>query len=110
VLLFFAGGLHGVRVIGKRWPEVLLGAALVLYTTQIAALLVLLLIFRDASYLNGRAFGFAMLACALVWPAAQAWMQTRVKTLYVQTEAPADTPADAPADTPAAVAEGGRAA
>lgn len=88
VLLFFAAGLHALKVIGKRWPELLMSAGLLVYTTQIAVLLVLLLVLRDATFLNGRAFGFTMLACALVWPAAQAWMQTRVKTPYIDTDTP----------------------
>lgn len=87
VLLFFAAGLHAIRTIGQRWPELLMSAGLLVYTTQVAVLLVLLLIFRDAGFMNGRAFGLTMLACALVWPAAQAWMQTRVKTPYVVTDA-----------------------
>ncbi|MCK1797492.1 hypothetical protein MTQ01_15960 [Streptomyces sp. XM4193] len=81
---FFAAGQHGLRIVGERWPELLMGAGLLLYMTQIAVLLVLLLVLRDASFMNGRAFGLAALACGIAWPVGQAWMQTRVKTLYVQ--------------------------
>ncbi|MBB1254946.1 hypothetical protein [Streptomyces alkaliterrae] len=88
VLLFFTAGLHGLGIVGRKWPELLMGAGLLVYTTQIFALLIALFIFRDADYLNGRALGFTALVCALVWPAAQAWMQTRVKTLYVDTDGP----------------------
>lgn len=80
---FFAAGLEGLRMVGQRWPELLMGAGLLVYTTQIFVLLMLLVAFRDATFMNGRAFGLAALACAIVWPAGQAWMQMRVKTLYV---------------------------
>lgn len=81
---FFAAGLEGLRAVGQRWPELLMGAGLLVYTTQIFVLLILLFVFRDATFMNGRAFGFAALAGAIVWPVGQAWMQTRVKTLYVE--------------------------
>lgn len=96
--LFFAVGIYALGVVGKRWPELFLGAGLLVYMTQIAALLVLLLVFRDATFMSGRSFGLAALACALVWPAAQAWMQKRVKTLYVDpesTKSPAEGERDA---------------
>lgn len=81
---FFAAGQYGLRIVGERWPELLMGAGLLLYMTQIAVLLLLLLVLRDATFMNGRAFGLAALACAIVWPLGQVWMQTRVKTLYVE--------------------------
>ncbi|MBU7596376.1 hypothetical protein JGS22_001655 [Streptomyces sp. P38-E01] len=83
-IAFFAAGLHGLRVVGQRWPELLMSAGMLVYVTQVAVLLILLLVFRDATFMNGRAFGLAALACAVVWPIGQAWMQSRVKTLYVQ--------------------------
>lgn len=90
--LFFAVGLYALGVVGKRWPELFLGSALLIYMTQIAALLIVLLVFRDATFMNGRSFGFAALACALVWPAAQTWMSMRVKTLYVEPESTSQGP------------------
>lgn len=86
VLAFFAGGLYGIGVVGKRWPELLLGAGLLLYTTQILLLVILLVIFRDATFMDGRVFGLTALGCVLVWVAGQAWSNVRAKTPYVVPE------------------------
>ncbi|MDK1474828.1 hypothetical protein QNO07_15605 [Streptomyces sp. 549] len=86
VLAFFCVGLYLLSVIGERWPAMFMGAAVLVYTTQVLIMLILLRIFRDATFMDGRVFGFVMLACILVWLAAQAWSHTRVKTLYVEPE------------------------
>lgn len=95
VLAFFGAGLYWLSVIGERWPEMFMGAGVLVYTTQVLVMLVLLRVFRNATFMDGRVFGFTMLACILVWLAGQAWSHTRVKTLYIETKnAPTDTDAE----------------
>ncbi|MCX2967303.1 MULTISPECIES: hypothetical protein [Streptomyces] len=84
VIAFFGAGLLALSRIGQAWPEFLLGAGFLVYTTQVGVMLVLLMLLRDATWLDGRVFGLTVLACLLTWLAAQAWMHTRVKTLYVE--------------------------
>jgi ATP synthase protein I len=94
VVSFFGLGLYGLSRVGERRPELFLGAGLVIYTTQILVLLVLLRVFRDVTFMDGLVFGLAMIACALVWLAGQAWLNVRAKTPYIQpgsARAPADT-------------------
>ncbi|MBW1601460.1 hypothetical protein JJV70_04930 [Streptomyces sp. JJ66] len=88
VLAFFGAGLVALSRIGEAWPHLLLGAGFLVYTTQVGVMLVLLLLLRDATWMDGRVFGLTVLACLLVWLAAQAWTHTRVKTLYVDPPAP----------------------
>ncbi|WP_031082923.1 hypothetical protein [Streptomyces sp. NRRL WC-3549] len=83
VLVFFGAGLYGMSVVGQRWPELLLGAGLLVYTTQILVLLLLLRIFRDVTFMDSRVFGITMLGAVLVWIASQAWSNVRAKTPYV---------------------------
>ncbi|WP_410536441.1 hypothetical protein [Streptomyces sp. KL2] len=84
VLAFFGAGLHVLGRIGRQWPELLLGAGFLVYTTQVIAMFVVMKLLRDATFMDGRVFGFTVLACLLVWLAAQAWTQTRLKTPYVE--------------------------
>ncbi|MEE1927508.1 hypothetical protein V1J52_04785 [Streptomyces sp. TRM 70351] len=88
VLAFFGAGLLALSRIGRRWPELLLGAGFLVYTTQILVMLLLLALLRDATFMDGRVFGFTVLGALLVWLAAQAWTSTRVKTLYVEPAEP----------------------
>ncbi|MTE21036.1 hypothetical protein F0L17_18310 [Streptomyces sp. TRM43335] len=84
VIAFFGAGLHVLGRIGRKWPELLLGAGFLVYTTQVVVMLLLLKFLRGATFMDGRVFGLTVLACLLVWLAAQAWTQTRIKSLYVE--------------------------
>lgn len=87
VVAFFGAGLHVLGRVGRKWPELLLGMGFLVYTTQVIAMLLLLKLLRGATFMDGRVFGFTVLACLLVWLAAQAWTQTRVKAPYVDPDA-----------------------
>ena len=86
---FFALGLVALSEGGRRWPELLLGLAFLVYTTQIGLLLVLLLVLRDASFLHGRAFAAGVLAGLAAWLAGQVRAHLQLKTLYVEPAASA---------------------
>lgn len=90
VTAFFGLGLYALARVGERWPELLLGAAMAIYTTQILLMLIPLALLRDASFVHQQSFGFTVLACLVTWLVGQTWMQTRVKTPYVQIQ-PSDT-------------------
>ncbi|MDT0341430.1 hypothetical protein [Streptomyces litchfieldiae] len=83
---FFGGGLLSLGYVGRRWPDLFFGAAFLIYTTQMGILLVLLLLLRDASFLNGRAFAAGVLAGLATWLAGQVRAHLRLKTLYVEPE------------------------
>lgn len=91
---FFALGLVALSEGGRRWPELLLGLAFLVYTTQIGLLLVLLLVLRDASFLNGRAFGAGVLLATIAWLTGQARANLRLKVPYVEPEPSTVAPGD----------------
>ncbi|MFI9625517.1 hypothetical protein [Streptomyces sp. NPDC052042] len=80
---FFGIGLALLERVGRRWPELFLGAGLLVYMTQILVLVLLLRGFRDATFMNGRAFGIAVVACVLAWLVGQVWTHVRSRTPYV---------------------------
>jgi ATP synthase protein I len=45
-----------------------------------------LIVFRDTTLFNGRAFAFTLLGATLVWVAAQARAHSRAKILYVEPD------------------------
>ncbi len=67
VLGFFVIGQVVVARVLRSNPQVGTTAALLVFTLQILALLVLLLLLRDATWLDGKIFAFTVLAGTLTW-------------------------------------------
>jgi len=93
---FFASGLYVMKWVTNANPLSVLAGALAVYLGQVIFLGAVILLLSGADWLDGKAFGLAVLAVALVWQLFQvlAFMRLR-KPVY-------DEPADAPADAPAA--------
>jgi ATP synthase protein I len=83
VILFMGIGLVVLQGTAKSLPHLFQAMGLLLYTTQILLLAVVLMIFKDTTLFNTKAFGFSLLAAALVWVAAQARSHMKAKILYV---------------------------
>jgi ATP synthase protein I len=90
---FFLVGMLSLSSAGRRWPELMLGSALLIYTTQMGVLLALLLLLRDASFLNGRAFALGVAAGMVAWLGGHVWAHVRQQTPYVEP-APSSAPSD----------------
>ncbi|GAB3116770.1 hypothetical protein GCM10027160_26290 [Streptomyces calidiresistens] len=98
--LFFASGQFGLARVGHRWPELFMAAALVIYITQVGVLLVLMILLRDATFLNGPAFGAGVLVAMFAWIIGQIRTNLKVKTPYVVPTADSSTDAPAGAGAP----------
>jgi ATP synthase protein I len=83
---FFGSGQVVLARVALRWPEVVFGAAVLVYVTQIAVLLGLLLLLRDVSFLDGRAFASGVLAGMVAWLGGQIWANLTGRTTYVVPE------------------------
>ncbi|WP_052848134.1 hypothetical protein [Streptomyces avicenniae] len=88
---FFALGMVSLGAVGDRWPELFMGAAMLIYTTQMGLLLGLLLLLRDASFLNGGAFAAGVVVGIVAWLGGTVRVHLTLKTPYVQPES--DAPA-----------------
>jgi ATP synthase protein I len=84
---FFGLGLAAMIWVGHRHPELFLPAGFLVYTTQMGLLLGLLLLLRDASFLNGRAFAAGVLVGAAAWLTGQVRANITLKVPYVEPEA-----------------------
>jgi ATP synthase protein I len=101
IAFFGLGQLALVRA-SRRWPELFLGIGFIVYTTQIGLLLGLLILLRDASFLNSRAFGAGVLAAAVAWLVGQTRAGMTLKTPYVEPE-----PSTPPTSTTTPTTQGG---
>jgi ATP synthase protein I len=78
-VVFFAAGLYVMkRVVGAN-PLSVLAGALAVYLGQIIFLGVIILVLSGARWLDGTAFGLAILVVALVWQACQVVVFLRMR-------------------------------
>ncbi|WP_165986146.1 hypothetical protein [Streptomyces sp. YIM 98790] len=94
---FFASGQAALARIAARRPEVFLSAALFVYVSQVGVLMVMVLLLRDASFLDGKAFGTGVLVGLAAWLGGQIRANLKAKTAYVVPETAPVTPAAGPA-------------
>ena len=87
VVSFFAITHVVLQRVLSRAPHLAMGAAMLLYVSKIAAMLALVVVLRNISGLDGKAFGITVLACTLVWTVSETVVNLRHRTLYVDTDA-----------------------
>lgn len=83
VFVLFGLGFWALMRFTRNSPQLVLMAGLLVYAVQILLGGVFIIAFRHASFFNGRAFGFSLLATLLAWIGGQIWATLRSKTLYV---------------------------
>ena len=91
LVLTLAFFIFGQYIIGKvllTRPELGLGVAMLVYLTQLIVLLVLIMLLRDASWLNGQYFGISILACTLAWTFGSVWVMAKHKTTVIEPVTP----------------------
>lgn len=83
VLTFFGVGQWVVGRVLERNPQIAMTAALLTFVLQILALLVLLLVLRDATWLDGKWFGFTVFAGIVTWTVGMVIDYSRNRRLTV---------------------------
>lgn len=69
--VIFGVGLFAIKKVVDGQPGFSMAGAMVVYFGQLIALLFVIILLRDASWLDGRAFAGAVLAEGLVWQIGQ---------------------------------------
>jgi ATP synthase protein I len=88
--VFFASSLIAVGRVARSNPIMMMNVAMLTYLVKILALGILLVLLRDTTAFDTKAFAWSILVCALVWTAAEVRVLARLKILYVEPdEAPA---------------------
>ena len=83
---FFAVGQYIVARVLQNSPETAFMTALAVYMGQILVLFLLLLVLRDATFFAPKVFAATIMACALTWIFASAFVTWRSKVLYVDPD------------------------
>lgn len=89
VILFMGIGLYVLQRTAKSLPHLFQAMGLLLYTTQILALAVVLIVFKNTTLFNTQVFALTLLGTTLVWVAAQARAHSKAKILYVEPDSSA---------------------
>jgi xanthine/uracil permease len=88
VLVFFSLGLLVMRRTARLNPDAVMGVVMLTYVLKVAALAVVLLLFKDAAWLDPRYFALGALGCTFVWLGFEMRAFTRLRVLV------SDEPAD----------------
>ena len=83
VVVFFTVGQLVVGAVLRSNPEMAMTVALMVYLLKIGALLIFIVLFQDTTAFDTKAMALTVLACTLTWTAAELWVFTRTKVLYV---------------------------
>jgi len=86
VATFFSAGRLATGRVARSNPLLLMNVALLTYLLQIAALGVLLVLFRDTTLFDTKAFAWTILVSTLVWVTAELRAFNRLKILYVDPD------------------------
>jgi ATP synthase protein I len=70
-LVIFGVGLLAIRKVVDGHPALSIAGAMVVYFGQLIAVLFVIVVLRDATWLDGRAFAAAVLAEGLIWQIGQ---------------------------------------
>ncbi|MFI6443055.1 hypothetical protein [Kitasatospora sp. NPDC050543] len=98
VLAFFSSGQVALDRLTRNNPQIMMAAALLVYTTQILLVAVVLGVFKNTTLFDTKVFGFTLLGCVLIWTGFQVRGAMKAKIHYVQPDA-SETKGDKPSDS-----------
>ncbi|WP_329498107.1 hypothetical protein [Kitasatospora herbaricolor] len=98
VMAFFSSGQVALDRLTRNNPQMMMAAALLVYTTQILLVGIVLAVFKNTTLFDTKVFGFTLLGCALIWTGFQVRGAMKAKIYYVQPDA-SEKKADKPSDS-----------
>lgn len=82
--VFFAFGSWALMTMTAERPQIAMAAGMLVYAVQILMIGVFIVVFRDTSLFNGKAFGLTLLVTALSWVGGQVKQSLTSRMLYVE--------------------------
>ena len=86
VAVFFGLGFWLLMRLTQNRPQLVMMAGLLVYAVQMLLIGVFIVVFKNTTLFNGRAFALTLLVTALSWVGGQIRFTLRSKTLYVDPE------------------------
>ena len=86
VIVFFGLSAAAMTWASRRSPQVMMVTAMSTYLIKILVLLFFVVKYSGTTAFNGKAFGFTVVVCVVVYTAAQALVSARLKVPYVEPD------------------------
>jgi ATP synthase protein I len=86
VIVFFGLSAAAMTWASRKSPQVMMVTAMSTYLIKILVLLFLVVRYDGTTAFNGKAFGFTVVVCVVVYTTAQALVSARLKVPYVEPD------------------------
>jgi ATP synthase protein I len=86
VIVFFGLSAAAMTWASRKSPQVMMVTAMSTYLIKILVLLILVVRYSGTTAFNGKAFGFTVVVCVIVYTTAQALVSARLKVPYVEPD------------------------
>ena len=86
VAVFFGLGFWLLMRLTQNRPQLVMMAGLLVYAVQMLLIGVFIVVFKNTTLFNGRAFALTLLVTALSWVGGQVYFTMRSKTPYVDPD------------------------
>jgi ATP synthase protein I len=86
VIVFFGLSAAAMTWASRKSPQVMMVTAMSTYLIKILVLLFLVVRYSGTTAFNGKAFGFTVVVCVVVYTTAQALVSARLKVPYVEPD------------------------
>lgn len=86
VIVFFGISSFAMSRAARHSPQVMMVTAIVTYLVKIVVLLFFVIKYSGTTAFNGKLFGVTVIACVIVWSAAQVLVSARLKVPYVEPD------------------------
>ena len=86
VIFFFGISAAAMTWASRKSPQVTMVTAVSTYLIKILALFYLVIRYSGTTAFNGKAFGFTVVVCVVVYTSAQALVSGRLKVPYVEPD------------------------
>jgi len=86
VIVFFGLSAAAMTWASRKSPQVMMVTAMSTYLIKILVLLFFVVKYSGTTAFNGRAFGFTVVVCVIVYTTAQALVSARLKVPYVEPD------------------------
>ena len=86
VIVFFGISATAMSWAARKSPQVMMVTAMSTYLIKILVLLFFVVRYSGTTAFNGKAFGFTVVVCVIVYTTAQALVSARLKVPYVEPD------------------------
>lgn len=88
VVVFFSIGQLILGSVLRNNPQMAMTVAMMTYLVKLGVLFVFIIVFADTTMFDTKVFAATVVVCTIAWTAAEVWVFSRTKVLYVEPGGP----------------------